>query len=302
MIGQIVVIAAQPTKKRKHEAYTASDKAWLLDYFDRNPRVSAQELGVRLADHVNSKRTADQVEKPAPGKAPVNDWKKAAVSIRAMAAGEASAAGTRNCAAKHPRMEEALHLWFRTQEQRDLVITDELLINQAKLFGAQCEVPEAFAFSRGWLQGFKKRWGIRSYALHGEAGDANMEGVALARANLPLLLEAGGYTADTTYYQDETGLLWRQVPTRTHASSRKAGKKTEKERVTVSLTCNASGTDKRQLFLIGKAKRPRSFPKKFQPSRDLAPKGVRYANNKTAWMTTHEFSKWLLDWNAALRG
>jgi hypothetical protein len=43
--------------------------------------------------------------------------------------------------------------------------------------------------------------------------------------------------------------------------------------------CNAAGTDKRPLMIIGKSKRPRSFPKSFQPKCDL---GVRYANNKTA--------------------
>jgi hypothetical protein len=42
-------MAAAPTNKRKREAFTAADKAWLLDYSDRNPRVSATELGVLLA-------------------------------------------------------------------------------------------------------------------------------------------------------------------------------------------------------------------------------------------------------------
>jgi hypothetical protein len=136
----------------------------------------------------------------------------------------------------------SIHKWRKPctcglkQEERDLVITDNLLINQAIIFGAQCDVPKSFTFSLGWLQGFKKRWGIRSLALHGEAGDANLEGVALARASLPGLLEARGYSKEDCYNQDETGLLWRQMPTRTHASARKAGKKTEMERVTVSLT------------------------------------------------------------------
>jgi hypothetical protein len=29
---------------------------------------------------------------------------------------------------------------------------------------------------------------------------------------------------------------------------------------------------------------------------------VRYVNIKTAWMITHEFNKWLLEWNLKLRG
>jgi hypothetical protein len=218
--------------------------------------------------------------------------------MRQMAANINYAAASRQRAPKHPRMEEALHLWFNIQEQRDLVITDELLYAQAKTFGVTCGVPDDFAYSRGWLEGFKKGWGIRSYQLHGKADDANMEGLALAQANLPILLEGCGFDADSTYNQDETGLLWRQPLTRTNASANKPGKKAE-GRVTVSLTCSASGTDKRSLSIIGKAKRPRRFPKRFSPGRDL---GMRYANNKTAWVTAHEFKKWLLEWNSKLRG
>jgi hypothetical protein len=69
----------------------------------------------------------------------------------------------------------------------------------------------------------------------------------------------------------------------------------DKQRVTVSLVCNASGSEKQGLFIIGKAKRPRSFPKSFEPKRDV---DIRYTNNKTAWMTCQEYSRWVTDWNA----
>jgi hypothetical protein len=105
------------------------------------------------------------------------------------------------------------------------------------------------------------------------------------------------FTPDDVYNQDETGIFWRQLPTRSLATMKRAGGKKIKERVTVSLTCNFTGNDKRPLLLIGKAKRPRSFPKSFQPKRDM---NVHYANNKAAWMTTAEFNKWVLDWNASL--
>jgi hypothetical protein len=193
------------------------------------------DLGVKLAEHANATRKEDQVDKPPPGKAFVTDWKKAADKIRQMAANVNSAAASRQRVPKQPRMEEALHPWFKPQEQRDLVITDELLYAQAKTFGLTCDVPEDFAYWGGWLEGFKKRWGIRSYQLHGEAGDAHMEGFALAQANPPILLEDCSLYADSTYNQDKTGLLWRQPRTRTNASANKPGKKAEKQRVTVTL-------------------------------------------------------------------
>jgi hypothetical protein len=161
---------------------------------------------------------------------------------------------------------------------------------QAKVVGTKAElrVPATFSNSKGWLDKFKRRKGIRSYKLHGEATDADQEGVKLAQNHFRQIVLEGGYTADSIFNQDETGLFWRQVPTRTHATDKKAGRKKDKQRVTVSLVCNASGSEKQGLFIVGKAKRPRSVPKSFQPNRDV---GMRYANNMLAWMTSQEYSR-----------
>jgi hypothetical protein len=160
------------------------------------------------------------------------------------------------------------------------MFTDEPLVEQAKIFGTKAElrVPATFSYSKGWLDKFKKRKGIRSYKLHGEsaslaeANDADHEGVNLAQHHFRKIVLDGGYTADNIFNQDETELFWQQAPTRTHATSKKAGRKKDKQRVTVSLVCNASGSEKQGLFIVGKAKHPRSFHKSFQPNRDV---GVR---------------------------
>ena len=47
--------------KRSHTAWTAEDKVWVLDYAAQNPKISAQDLGVALANHVNAKRSDDQI-------------------------------------------------------------------------------------------------------------------------------------------------------------------------------------------------------------------------------------------------
>jgi hypothetical protein len=86
--------------------------------------------------------------------------------------------------------------------------------------------------------------------------------------------------------------------TRTLATGKRAGRKKEKERATFSLCTNASGSHKMELFVIGKAARPRSFPKNLQPKRDL---DVRYAHNKTAWMTGAEFSRWIIGVNTEMK-
>jgi hypothetical protein len=293
----IMSAGGQQTDKRQKRAHNPFTKLWLLNLAENNPKMSAIDLGRALAHHVNSQRSSDQVPRTAPGKATVNDWRKNAVSIRNTVATDHGAAARRDRAAKHPVLEDALYLWFRQQEARDLTITDEVLTGQAKVFGSQevMNVRADFQHSKGWLDKFKKRHGIRSYTKHGEA--ANAEGVRLAQENVRKVLLDGGFSKDETYNQDESGFFWRQLPTRSHGLGKKAGRTKDKQRVTVSFVCNASGTHKLPLHIIGKAARPGSFPKSFQPTQDM---GFRYSSNKTARMTSSEFSGWAKEWNSKL--
>ena len=78
---------------------------------------------------------------------------------------------------------------------------------------------------------------------------------------------------------DETGLNFRLLPDATLAGSFEktaSGRKKSKERVTLNLCSNASGTIKLPLHLIGKAKRPRCFR-----NMDMKLLPVKYTNKKT---------------------
>jgi hypothetical protein len=99
-------------------------------------------------------------------------------------------------------MEEALYVWFRQMHARDTALTDEIPRGKAMQLGPRFEVSAKFGYSPGWLQTFKHRYCIKSYVLHGEAGSANQEGIKLARRNLRLLLQEGGYEAENVYNQD----------------------------------------------------------------------------------------------------
>jgi hypothetical protein len=63
-------------------------------------------------------------------------------------------------------------------------------------------------------------------------------------------VNSGGYAAQDIYNEDETGQFWRQVPQRSLATGKRAGRNKDKQRITVSLCCNATGTDKRELSVI----------------------------------------------------
>lgn len=99
----------------------------------------------------------------------------------------------------------------------------------------------------------------------------------------------GYYLARNVYNADETGMFWRVLPDSTLAmidEQQAYGGKLSKERVTLMLCANAEGSHKIDLLAIGKAARPRGFPKNFS---DLP---VKYKNSKKAWMTREIFEWW----------
>jgi len=60
--------------------------------------------------------------------------------------------------------------------------------------------------------------------------------------------------------------------------------------------CNADGSEKLELFFIGKAAKPRCFK-----SRTPAQRGFYYRNNKKAWMTSLLFEEWIKDLDIKMR-
>lgn len=79
------------------------------------------------------------------------------------------------------------------------------------------------------------------------------------------------------------GLFYRMLLTAGNVvgtgKDRKGGK-TAKDRLTVGLFCNATGTDRFKPVFIGKAMRPRCFGKHWSP--DVLP--ALYYHNEAAWM------------------
>ena len=78
---------------------------------------------------------------------------------------------------------------------------------------------------------------------------------------------------------DETALYWDQEPIRVLAKNQVKGRKQSKNRVTVLLAVNSTGTEKLLPLLINKSKSPRVLK---QLNYRLLP--VDYYWNKTAWM------------------
>src|SRR5271156_3301003 len=93
--------------------------------------------------------------------------------------------------------------------------------------------------------------------MQGEAASAPLQDLNAMREDLQQILK--NYDPDDIFNCDETGLFWEMQPNRTLANSPTAGTKLAKNRVTILLTCNSTGTEKLRLLFIHKYKNPRAL-------------------------------------------
>ena len=100
------------------------------------------------------------------------------------------------------------------------------------------------------------------------------------------------YAPDDIFNLDETALFFRLGPNATLATGNVKGIKKSKDRITIALVTNASGTEKPKEYVIGKVASPRCFGKTYNPEIY-----VRYRHSKKAWMTTDLFRDWLIEFN-----
>jgi hypothetical protein len=216
--------AVPAAKCQKYVAFGLSEKIWLLDYGKKHPKVNSDDCGKALAAEVNANVPEHEKHKD-PGKNTVNGWENVETQLKVQYEKE-SAQGTtgkvRSMEAKHAQMEEALYVWLRQMQGRDMPLTEEIIRETAKQLGLQLKVPDNFGYSGGWLHNLM-RYGIKSYVLHGEAGSANQEGVELAQQcwlNTALKDCVSPLTIRNCWHK--AGILpegWIAAPTGTHAQA-----------------------------------------------------------------------------------
>lgn len=189
--------------------------------------------------------------------------------------------------AECPRMEKALYKWFLKRREKNLPVTGLMMQEKAKLLHNEYKESASFHASSGWLQKYKRRFGIRYLKISGEKLSSQPELVDPFKRNLQVTISNLQLSKDQIYNADETGLYWKLLPGKTYVAREEKtapGRKTEKQRVTFLACTNAAGTHKLKPLVIGKAKNPRSFRNFNCP--------VHYRNSKAAWMTAAIFREW----------
>lgn len=107
------------------------------------------------------------------------------------------------------------------------------------------------------------------------------------------------FSHDDIYNMDQTSLFFKLGSPGILSTRPVPGKKKSKERITIALICNASGTDKRKPIIVSKFMRDRCFGKIFDPS-----VYCDSFHNRKAWMTTAIFQTVItkLDQDLRLQG
>jgi hypothetical protein len=162
-----------------------------------------------------------------------------------------------------------------------------LLVEKAQFFANHFDTNmDAITFSNGWLRQFKKRHNLKQNRMHGESDSVSEQAIGETITDPKHLTNT--YAWKDIYNMDETGLFFRMELDTTLATQRLAGKKINKERLSVTLCCNGDGSHKLKPLVIGRSAKPRCFK-----NVKLENLGVMYRYNKKAWMTAIIFQEWL---------
>lgn len=157
----------------------------------------------------------------------------------------------------------ALFEWFSTirAENKSAVVSGDLLLQQAKEFALVFNEP-CDKIDINWVNRFKRYHSIKWKRFQGEALSVKPE--AVRQWHLIANELKNRYDPSNIYNCDETGLFWLLTKQGTLAfkSEKVSGCKAPMNRITILLCCNMVG-DKLPFWVIGKAKKPHSFPYNF---------------------------------------
>ncbi|XP_068247992.1 tigger transposable element-derived protein 1-like [Palaemon carinicauda] len=121
---------------------------------------------------------------------------------------------------------------------------------------------ETFKASRGWLDNFKKRPGIRSVVEHGEAASSDAKAAADFVTAFASVFAQHGFIPQQVFNCVETGLFSTKMPRRTFITAeekRLPGHKPMKDRLTLYLCANANGDNKIKPLLVYHSENTRAF-------------------------------------------
>ena len=190
---------------------------------------------------------------------------------------------------KYDELENRLRTWFLERRVLGDTISDLRLQKKAMEMATQFAGTTGFKASRGWVAKFKNRQDIRLVNIYGEKGSADVAAAEEFTASFIRKIQEEDIQLENIYNMDETGLAWKAVPTKTLAHGKEAkisGKKVKKDRVSVGLCANATGTHKLTPLFVYKFENPRAL----KHVKNKLP--VIFKSQKSAWVDQKVFADW----------
>ncbi|NXP08441.1 TIGD5 protein, partial [Thinocorus orbignyianus] len=166
--------------------------------------------------------------------------------------------------ANEEEIDRAVYAWFLALRQHGVPLSGPLIQAQAEAFARQIYGPECtFKASHGWFWRWQKRHGISSHRIYGEGGlHAEPERAPASCPDALPMPDAGGYDDEQIYNANVTGLFWKLLPGQkdevtTAAAARR--RPAPRQRVTVLLAANLTGSHKLKPLVVGGLRDPPSL-------------------------------------------
>ncbi|XP_066259361.1 tigger transposable element-derived protein 4-like [Euwallacea similis] len=192
-------------------------------------------------------------------------------------------------------VDQRLLKWFSQQRNNNAIVSGAILQSKAEDFASKVSGNQEPKFNRSWIERFKRRHNITSGRIAGESTSVDMNIVDDWLQNKWPIIRSN-FKDEDIFNGDETGLFFKLTPDRTLKFKGQTceGGKLSKERITIFVVANLTGSEKRKLLVIGKSKNPRYF-------KNIVQLPVTYKSNKRAWMNSEIFINALREWDEELR-
>lgn len=194
-----------------------------------------------------------------------------------------------------PEVDRRLTDWMlavRARTRKRMPLSFSVLRAKALQIAGDLNLP-TFAASNCFLQNWARRHDFVNVAPHGAGASAAVEEAAVRMARIRKQLAV--FDPDLIYNVDETGLLYSCLPSRSYVPrcdrnmARGSKAMRSKDRVTFTLFCNATGSHKYPITMIGKAANPLCF----NGVGNRCP--LPFFSQRSAWMDGHVLKRWFFE-------
>ncbi|XP_027808455.3 jerky protein homolog [Marmota flaviventris] len=186
---------------------------------------------------------------------------------------------------KLEQLDRVLYEWFLVKRAEGVPVSGPMLIEKAKDFYEQMRLTEPCVFSGGWLWRFKARHGIKKLDASSEKQVADQQAAEQFCGFFRSLATEHGLSPEQVYSADETRLFWRCLPSPSPDGGTLPSLKQGKDRLTVLMCANATGSHRIKPLAIGKCRGPRAFT-------GIQHLPVAYKAQGNAWVDKEIFSDW----------